>query len=126
MSVLIELLGGLLTGMGTSCSPSYAGGNGTVLIAMDVGAFVAVDRYQDDAARFREELVTMGRGAAQGPVLLPGEVEARTKLERLRAGIPVSPGVLDGIYGVTDPLGAARPASLAARAASTGPEEPTR
>lgn len=126
MSVLIELLGGLLTGMGTSCSPGYAGGNGTVLIAMDVGAFVAADRYQDDAARFREELVTVGRGAAQGPVLLPGEIEARTKLERLGAGIPVSPGVLDGIYGVTDPLGVARPASLAARADSTGPKEPTR
>jgi uncharacterized oxidoreductase len=112
--------------MGTSCSPGYAGGNGTVLIAMDVGAFVTVDRYQDEAARFREELVTVGRGAAQGPVLLPGEVEARTKLERLHIGIPVSPGVLDGIYGVTDPLGVPRPAPLAARADATGPQEPTR
>lgn len=126
MSVLIELLGGLLTEMGTSCSASYAGGNGAVLIAMDVGAFVTMDQYQDDAARFREELVMVGRGAAQGPVLLPGEIEARTKLERLRAGIPVSPAVLDGIYGITDPLGVARPASLAARADSNGPEDPTR
>jgi LDH2 family malate/lactate/ureidoglycolate dehydrogenase len=126
MSVLIELLGGLLTGMGTSCSPGYAGGNGTVLIAIDVGAFDTLDRYQDEAARFREELVTVGRGAAQGPVLLPGEVEARAKRERLDLGIPVSPGVLDGIYGVTDPLGVPRPAPLAARADATGPKEPTR
>jgi LDH2 family malate/lactate/ureidoglycolate dehydrogenase len=43
LSVLIELLGGLLTGMGTACTPSYAGGNGMVLIALDVGAFVSAD-----------------------------------------------------------------------------------
>jgi len=34
--------------------------------------------------------------------------------------------VLDGIYGVTDPLGVPRPAPLAARADATGPKEPTR
>ena len=45
-----------------------------------------------------------------GPVLLPGEVEARTKDERLRDGIPVSPGVLASIYAVTDPLAVPRPA----------------
>jgi LDH2 family malate/lactate/ureidoglycolate dehydrogenase len=113
MSVLIELLGGLLTGMGTACTPSYAGGNGTVMIALDVGAFVAGDSYRDGAARFREELVTLGRGVAEGPVLLPGEMEARSRDERLRHGIPVSPAVLEAIYSVTDPLGVARPQAQA-------------
>ena len=59
-------------------------------------------------------------------MLLPGEVEARAKLERLHIGIPVSPGVLDGIYGVTDPLRVPRPTPLAARAGATGPKQPTR
>src|ERR1700761_3267355 len=70
LSVMIELLGGLLTGMGTAPTPSYGGGN--------------------------------------------GEVEARTRTERLRDGIPVSPAVLAGIYAVTDPLGVPRPAPLPA------------
>jgi LDH2 family malate/lactate/ureidoglycolate dehydrogenase len=108
MSVLIELLGGLLTGMGTACSPDYAGGNGTVLIAMDVAAFASTESYSDGAAEFREQLVTLGRGAAAGPVLLPGELEARTMAERRRLGVPVSPAVLDAIYEVTDPLGIGR------------------
>jgi LDH2 family malate/lactate/ureidoglycolate dehydrogenase len=44
-------------------------------------------------------------------VLLPGEIETRTRQERLRDGIPVSPAVLASIYAVTDPLGVARPAA---------------
>jgi len=109
LSILIDLLGGLLTGMGTACTPSYADGNGTVLIAMDVAAFVDAGAYADGAQQFRERLVTLGRGAAPGPVLLPGEVEARTRRERLHRGIPVSPAVLGAIYHVTDPLGVTRP-----------------
>ena len=112
MSVMIELLGGLLTGMGTAPTPSYGGGNGAVMMAMRVGAFTPADSYAAGAEEFREQLVTAGRGAAPGPVLLPGEMEARTREERLRDGIPVSPAVLASIYAVTDPLGVPRPGSL--------------
>jgi hydroxycarboxylate dehydrogenase B len=113
LSVMIELLGGLLTGMGTAPTPSYGGGNGAVMMAMRVGAFVDADAYAADADRFRAELVTAGRGAAPGPVLLPGEVETQTKEQRLRDGIPVSPAVLASIYEITDPLGVPRPEPLA-------------
>ena len=113
LSVMIDLLGGLLTGMNPAISPDFAGGNGTVMIALRVGAFAAADYYTEGAEQFREQLVTAGRGAAPGPVLLPGEVEARTRDERLRDGIPVSPGVLASIYAVTDPLAVPRPAPRA-------------
>lgn len=113
LSVMIDLLAGLLTGMNPAISPDFAGGNGTVMIALRVGAFAAADYYTEGAEQFREQLVTAGRGAAPGPVLLPGEVEARTKDERLRDGIPVSPGVLASIYAVTDPLAVPRPAPRA-------------
>jgi len=111
LSVMIDLVGGLLSGMGAAPSPGYGGGNGTVMIALSVGAFADPGAYAADAGQFRELLVTAGRGNAPGPVLLPGEVEARTRAERLRDGIPVSPGVLASIYAVTDPLGVPRPHS---------------
>ena len=114
LSVMIELLGGLLTGMGTAPTPDYQGGNGTVMIALRVGAFADPASYAAGAGQFREQLVTAGRGAAPGPVLLPGEIEARTRAERLRDGIPVSPAVLASIYAVTDPLGVPRPGPLPA------------
>jgi LDH2 family malate/lactate/ureidoglycolate dehydrogenase len=109
LSVMIELLGGLLTGMGTAPTPGYAGGNGTVLLAVDLAAFTDPDAYQAAAREFCAALVAAGAGPSGGSVLLPGEVESRTRQERLRAGIPVSRGVLAVIHEVTDRLGVERP-----------------
>jgi LDH2 family malate/lactate/ureidoglycolate dehydrogenase len=112
MSVMIELLGGLLTGMGTAPTPAYAGGNGTVLVAVRIAAFTGADEYGAGAAEFCSQLVAAGAGPTGGRVLLPGEPEARTRQARLRGGIPVGQGVLDVICAVTDPLGIARPQPL--------------
>src|SRR6201992_3395766 len=109
LSVMIELLGGLLTGMGTAPTPDYQGGNGTVMIALRVAAFAAPASSAASAVQSREQLVTAGRGAAPGPVLLPGEIEARTRADRLRDGIPVSPAGLAAIYAVTVRVGVPRP-----------------
>lgn len=109
MSIMIELLGGLLTGMGTAPTPEYAGGNGTVLLAMSIAAFTGEETYLREAARFCARLVAAGAGPSGGSVLLPGELESRTRREREAQGIPVGQGVLDLIYTITDPLGVARP-----------------
>jgi uncharacterized oxidoreductase len=104
MSIMIELLGGLLTGMGTAPTPGYAGGNGTVLLAVSIAAFTTEQAYREEAAAFCAQLVQAGAGPTGGSVLLPGELESRTRRERLAGGIPVGPGVLDLIYTITDPL----------------------
>jgi LDH2 family malate/lactate/ureidoglycolate dehydrogenase len=109
MSVMIELLGGLLTGMGTAPTPGYAGGNGTVLLAVDLAAFTDPAAYQAGAREFCATLVAAGAGPSGGSVLLPGEVESRTRERRLRDGIPVSPGVLALTCKLTDRLGVERP-----------------
>jgi uncharacterized oxidoreductase len=109
MSIMIELLGGLLTGMGTAPTTDYAGGNGTVLVAMSIAAFTDPEAYRGEAERFCTQLVAAGAGPSGGSVLLPGELEARTRRERDARGIPVGQGVLDLIYAITDPLGVSRP-----------------
>jgi LDH2 family malate/lactate/ureidoglycolate dehydrogenase len=105
LSVMIELLGGLLTGMGTAPSPAYAGGNGTVLLALNIAAFSGLADYQAGAADFCARLTAAGAGPTGGDVLLPGEIEARTRREREARGVPIGAGVLEVIYGITDPLG---------------------
>jgi LDH2 family malate/lactate/ureidoglycolate dehydrogenase len=112
MSIMIELLGGLLTGMGTAPTPGYAGGNGTVLLAVNIAAFTTEQAYREEAAAFCAQLVEAGAGPTMGSVLLPGELESRTRRERLADGVPVGPGVLDLIYTITDPLGVARPEQI--------------
>jgi LDH2 family malate/lactate/ureidoglycolate dehydrogenase len=112
LSIMIELLGGLLTGMGTAPTPGYAGGNGTVLLAVSIAAFTGEQVYREEAAAFCTQLVEAGAGPTGGSVLLPGELESRTRQERLEQGIPVGPGVLDLIYTITDPLGVPRPEQI--------------
>ncbi len=112
MSIMIELLGGLLTGMGTAPTPGYAGGNGTVLLAVSIAAFTSEQAYREEAAAFCAKLAEAGAGPTGGTVLLPGELESRTRRERLADGIPVGQGVLDLIYTITDPLGVARPEQI--------------
>jgi uncharacterized oxidoreductase len=112
MSIMIELLGGLLTGMGTAPTPGYAGGNGTVLLAVSIAAFTSEQAYREEAAAFCAQLAQAGAGPTGGSVLLPGELESRTRRERQAEGIPVGQGVLDLIYTITDPLGVARPEQI--------------
>ena len=92
MSIMIELLGGLLTGMGTAPTPGYAGGNGTVLLAVSIAAFTSEQAYREEAAAFCAQLVEAGAGPTGGSVLLPGELESRTRRERLAGGDPGRPG----------------------------------
>jgi LDH2 family malate/lactate/ureidoglycolate dehydrogenase len=119
MSVMIELLGGVLTGMGVACSPRYAGGNGTIIMAIDVAAFVDPLDFASQAAEFRQALVAAGRGPSGGEVIMPGEIEMRTYDVRVRDGIPVSRGVQSQIYAISDALGVSR-AAPRPRAAPSG------
>ena len=109
MSVMIELLGGALTGMGVGCSPRYAGGNGTIILALDVAAFTDPVDFATQAAEFRQALATAGRGPSGGDVAMPGEIETRTYDTRVRDGIPVSYGVQSQIYDISDALDVRRP-----------------
>ena len=91
MSIMIELLGGLLTGMGTAPTPDYAGGNGTVLLAM----------ASPGSPTRRPSAPTPGGSARSWSRPGPGRpaarcaarrIEARTRREREARGIPVGQG----------------------------------
>jgi LDH2 family malate/lactate/ureidoglycolate dehydrogenase len=89
LSVMIELVGGLLTGTGISCLPGYDGGFGTVLLAVDIERFVPLDRFRGEVEEFCRTLRETPPAAGHAGVLVPGEPEARTREERVRSGVPV-------------------------------------
>jgi uncharacterized oxidoreductase len=90
LAVLCEVLAGALTGGGCS-NPANAGRvvNGMLSIYLDPA------RFQDDAAftaeleRFVAWVRSAERVAADGEILMPGEIEERTKARRLRDGIDI-------------------------------------
>lgn len=90
LSVLIELVGGLLTGVGISSMPGYTGDFGTVLIAFDINVFQPADEFRARTEEFCRRLAATAPAPGHDDVLVPGEPEERTRAVRLRDGIPLS------------------------------------
>jgi LDH2 family malate/lactate/ureidoglycolate dehydrogenase len=89
LSVMIELLGGGLSGVGFPLLPGYRWNQGTVLIATAIGAFQPVAEFKAQAAAFVIQLKATPRAPGVDEILLPGELEWRTRGQREREGIPL-------------------------------------
>lgn len=89
LSLLVEYLGGIMTGAGCPCFPAFVPGNGVLFMVIDVEAFRPFADYQEDS----EELLTRIKGAVPAPgfeeVLLPGEPEQRMLAQRTAHGLTV-------------------------------------
>src|SRR5699024_2970332 len=75
LSFMIELVGGLLSGMGAAPMPDYGGGNGTVLIVLSVAAFTDPAGFAAAAGAFAERVQQAAGGGREPAVFVPGEVE---------------------------------------------------
>ncbi len=89
LSVMIELMGGGLSGAGFPLLPGYRWDQGTVLLAIDIAAFQPVDEFKVQAAAFLAHLKATPRAPGVAEILLPGELEWRMKAVREREGIPL-------------------------------------
>lgn len=90
LSVLIELVGGLLTGAGVGSMPGYTGDFGTVLVAFAIDAFQPADEFRAGAEAFCRHLTDTPPAHGHDEVLVPGEPEERTRATRERDGIPIA------------------------------------
>lgn len=104
LSMLIELTAGLVSGMGTSCDPDYLGGNGTLILAVDIDAFVEMERYLQQAEVFCREAKRIGAGPEGVDVLLPGELEVRTLQVRQHGGVVVPEDIRRQVTALADEL----------------------
>jgi LDH2 family malate/lactate/ureidoglycolate dehydrogenase len=86
LSVMIQLVGGALAGTGVF-GEQGAAANGTVLIALDPGAFA--DDFDDEAEAFSAALAATRPARGYDAVLVPGEIERRTRARRAQEGVPL-------------------------------------
>lgn len=108
LSVMCELLAGALTGGGSS-HPRNASAwrlvNNMLTIAVDPAALGAAEAFGLDVARL-EAWVKSARPAAPGAeILLPGEIEARSRAHRLAHGIPLDATTRAQLAGAAHRLG---------------------
>ncbi|MPZ84434.1 MAG: hypothetical protein GEV28_30220 [Actinophytocola sp.] len=90
LSVLIEIVGGLVSGTGIGSMPGYRGGFGTVLMAFDIAGFLPAQEFREQTERFCQELTGTPLAEGHQEVLVPGEPEERVRHERERDGIPIT------------------------------------
>jgi len=105
LSVMIELIAGGLSGAGFPLLPGYRWDQGTVLLAIDIAAFQDVVEFKAQAAAFATQLKATPRAPGVDEILLPGEVEWRTKASRERDGIPLPAVTWDRIKAAANQLG---------------------
>jgi uncharacterized oxidoreductase len=88
LAVLCEVLAGALTGGGCS-NPVNAGRvvNGMLSILMDTSYFQDDAAFAAEVERFVAWVKSSARTTPDGDILMPGEIEERTKARRLRDGI---------------------------------------
>jgi uncharacterized oxidoreductase len=88
LGILCEVLAGALTGGGCS-NPEHTDRviNGMLSILLDASFFQKDALFAAEINRFIEWVKSSPRTAPDGDILMPGEIEERTKAARLRDGI---------------------------------------
>ena len=89
LGLMIDILGGALSGAGCSGSGNTRLQNGVLMIALDVANFTPLDDFYEHV----DGLVAHVKASPPAPgcdeILTPGEIEARHTAHRLREGIPI-------------------------------------
>jgi len=90
LAVLCEIMAGALTGGGCS-NPANAGRvvNGMLSIILDSSYFQTDAAFGAEVQRFIDWVKSSAKTKPDGEILMPGEIEERTKAQRLRDGIEV-------------------------------------
>lgn len=109
LSLLVDLLGGMLTGGGSAPQSGTMQSNGVLFIVLDVAAFRSPEEFQAEAAELAERIKSTPPAPGFSAVLLPGEPEQQTAAQRRANGVPLDDGTWAQLvaeaerFGVTVP-----------------------
>jgi LDH2 family malate/lactate/ureidoglycolate dehydrogenase len=89
LSVIVEILCGLLTGLGFGVEPTGRHNDGCFLAVFNVAAFRPVADFKREVAQFAEYLKSTPPTEGSSGVMYPGEPEYLREQQRLQSGIDV-------------------------------------
>ena len=103
LAVAADLLGGVLAASG--CGAMVDGyGNGLLLLVLDPAAFGDPQDFRRRVAEYVAYIKSSRTLEGVEAILLPGEIEARTRAERLRTGLWIDDGVWGRLVALADEL----------------------
>lgn len=89
LSILAQMLGRALAGMDTTGFDGPRGANGPVILAVDPTCFTTKEEFESEVAAQAQLITSSAPAAGIEEVLLPGEIERQTALQRSAHGIPI-------------------------------------
>lgn len=111
LAAMVEILCGILTGLGFGVEPSGRHNDGTFMAVFNVAAFRPLAEFKREVAAFARYLKATPPSEGSTGVLYPGEVEYRNEVARRKSGIEIETATWDKLralaaeYGLTAELG---------------------
>jgi uncharacterized oxidoreductase len=87
IGLMVEILGGILSGAAPGMLPVFGGANGSLFLALKVDAFVAPGVYAEQMGGLADAITASAPAAGYTGVLLPGEPERATYQRRVVEGV---------------------------------------
>jgi uncharacterized oxidoreductase len=88
-SILAQLVGAGLMGATADVLAGHRGGNGPLVIAIDVSAFVEPETFHERVAAQADEIRSSAPAVGFDAVQMPGDPELVNRVQRERDGVPV-------------------------------------
>jgi uncharacterized oxidoreductase len=114
LSVMVEILCGLLTGLGFGVEPTGRHNDGCFMAAFKVDAFRPLAEFKREIGEFAAYLKATAPAEGSSGVFYPGEIEHNREQERRRDGIEVEEATWEKLaalaaeYGLAERLGFTR------------------
>jgi len=111
LAAIVEVLCGLLTGLGFGVEPTGRHNDGCFMAVFNVAAFRPLQDFKKEVAEFARYLKSTPPSEGSNGVLYPGEIEYLREQERRRSGIEVEDATWDKLrtlateYKIADELG---------------------
>jgi uncharacterized oxidoreductase len=103
LAMLIDALAGGLSGAGCctdSSTPMGGKTDGVFIVAVKIDAFTPLIAFQRTISDLIRHVKSSPPALGVQEVMVPGELEARTRRDRLRDGIPLEPNTWDALQGL--------------------------
>jgi LDH2 family malate/lactate/ureidoglycolate dehydrogenase len=105
LSVIVEILCGVLTGLGFGVAADSRHNDGNFIALFDVARFRDPDEFRDDVDAFIADLKSTPLAAGHEEIFYPGEIEVRTTADRLVSGIQIDDGTWGELLTLIDRIG---------------------
>jgi uncharacterized oxidoreductase len=105
LSLLTDILAGALTGGGCSDPKVTRVSNSMLTVLLAPGFFVSEEEFYQEVGRFVAYVRSSEPARPGGEILMPGEVEERTRAARLREGIALDETTLQQILATGKAVG---------------------